>query len=124
MVRGGGYRLAQLPAGALHRGRQQVVHEGTAQAVAFRVEGDDFHEGHADAVCQAAVDLALDDHRVDPDAAVVDRDEPADRDLAGAGVHVDHADVGTARVGQVGRVVHAGRVEVSLDAVGQLQAGV
>ena len=68
--------------------------------------------------------LALDDHRVDPHPAVVHRDEPADVDLAGARVHVDHADVGAERVGQVGRVVDAGRVQLALDAVGQLQVGV
>ena len=58
------------------------------------VERDDLHQGHADAVGQAAVHLALDDHRVDPHPAVVDGDEPPDLDLAGARVDVDDADVG------------------------------
>ena len=39
------------------------------------VERDHLHQRHADAVGQAAVHLALDDHRVDPGAAVVDGDE-------------------------------------------------
>ena len=58
-------------------------------------------------VGQAAVDLALDDHRVDARAAVVDRDEAADLDLAGARVDVDDADVGAERERQVRRVVDA-----------------
>ena len=63
-------------------------------------------------VGEAAVDLALDDHRVDPHAAVVDRDEPAHLDLARAGVDVDDADVGAEREGQVRRVVDAARVQL------------
>ena len=51
------------------------------------------------------MDLALDDHRVDPGAAVIDRDEPADLHLCRARVDVDHADVGPERVGEVLRVV-------------------
>ena len=54
---------------------------------------------------EAAVDLAVDDHRVDDVAAVVHRHEAADLDLAGAAVDVDHADVAAEGEGQVGRVV-------------------
>ncbi len=44
----------------------------------------------------AAVDLALDDHRVDDPADVVDRDEPATMlDHAGLGIDLDLADVGS-----------------------------
>ena len=100
-------RLAQLPRRALHRRRQEVVHERAAEAVAVLVEGDHLHERHADAVGQAAVHLTLDDHRVDARPAVVDGDEPPHLHLAGAGVDVDHADVGAERVGEVGRVVDA-----------------
>ena len=60
--------------------------------------------------------LALDDHRVDPGAAVVDRDEPPHRDHSGAGVDVDDADVGAVRIGQVLRVVTDLRLEAALDA--------
>ena len=48
-------------------------------------------------VGEAAVDLALDDHRVDPRAAVVDGDEAPHLDLARARVDVDDADVGAER---------------------------
>ncbi len=76
------------------------------------------HQRHADAVGQTTVDLAFDDHRVDPRAAVVDGDEPADLDLAGTGVEIDDTDVGPEWIGQVRRVVHAGRVEMTLHAIG------
>ena len=74
------------------------------------------------AVGQAAVHLALDDHRVDPRAAVVDGDEPAHLDRAGAGVDVGDADVRAERVGQVRRVVDDRGVQVALDALGQGRA--
>ena len=70
-------RLAELEVGALERGRDQVVHERRVEAVALLVEGDHLHQRDADALGEAAVDLAVDDHRVDAHAAVVDRDEAA-----------------------------------------------
>src|ERR1700745_1061520 len=70
MMGGRGDRHAEFRRGALKRRGQQVVHEGTAQAVADLVERDGLHQRDADAVGQAAVHLSLDDHRVDPDPAV------------------------------------------------------
>ena len=95
----------ELEVGALERRRDQVVHERRVEAVALLVEADQLHQRDADALGQPAVDLAVDDHRVDPHAAVVHRDEAADRDLGGVGVDVDDGDVGAVRVGQVRRVV-------------------
>ena len=68
----GVHRLEQLERRRLPRGRDQVVHEVGADAVAVLVEGDPLHRRHREALGEAAVDLALDDHRVDPHAAVVD----------------------------------------------------
>ena len=51
----------------------------------------------AEGLGQAAVDLALDDHRVDAGAAIVERVEAADLGLAGVDVDVDDADVGAER---------------------------
>ena len=73
--------LAELEVGALERGRDQVVHERPVEAVALLVERDQLHQRDADALGEPAVDLAVDDHRVDPHAAVVDRDEAPHRDL-------------------------------------------
>ena len=58
-------RLAELEVGALERGRDQVVHERRVEAVALLVERDQLHQRDADALGEAAVDLAVDDHRVD-----------------------------------------------------------
>ena len=68
--------------------------------------------------------LALDDHRVDPGAAVVDRDEPAHLDRRGAGIDVDDADVGAEREGEVRRVVADLGVQAALDALGQVTGAV
>ena len=68
--------------------------------------------------------LPLDDHRVDLHPAVVHGDEPADRDLAGARVHVGDADVRAEREGEVRRVVDDLRIQVAFDLQRQLQGRV
>ena len=78
-------RLAELEVGRLEGRRDQVVHERRVQAVALLVKREDLHQRDADAFREAAVDLAVDDHRVDPHAAVVDRDEAPDGDVAVSG---------------------------------------
>ncbi len=71
MVRRRRDRLAQLERRRLPGRRDQVVHDVGADAVAVLVEVDQLHRGDREALGEAAHDLALDDHRVDPDAAVV-----------------------------------------------------
>src|SRR6185437_7021399 len=73
---------------------------------------------------QAAVDLAVHDHRVDAHPAVVDGDEAAHLDLGGVRVDVDDGDVGAVGVGQVGRVVDDLGVEAALHPLGHLLAAV
>ena len=118
VVGAGRDRLSQLEVGALERGRDEVVHERGVEAVALLVERDQLHQRDADALGQPAVDLAVDDHRVDPHAAIVDRDEAPDRHLGGVGVDVDDGDVRAVRVSEVGRVVDHLRVEAALHADG------
>ena len=60
------------------------------------------------------MDLPVHDHRIDPHAAVVDRDEAPDRDLSGVGIDVDDGDVRAVRVGEVRRVVDHLCVEPAL----------
>ena len=97
--------LADLPGGRLDGRRQQVVHERAGQVVAVLVVGDLLVQRRGEAHRQPAVDLPVDDHRVDDVAAVVDRHEAADLDLPGALVDVDDADVRrrTGRSGSAGR---------------------
>ena len=62
----------------------------------------------------AALHLALDDHRVDHAADVVDRDEADDAGDAGLGVDLHLADVAAAGEGEVGGVVERRFLEARL----------
>ena len=68
-------------------------------------------------VHDAAVHLALDEHRVDRPAAVVHRHVADDRDLAGVGVHLDDRRVGPERPDEVVRVVERVLLESRLHAL-------
>src|SRR5918997_16735 len=115
VVRGGRDRLARLPLlRDLHRGGDQVVHEVAVEVVALLVELDDLHERCAHALREAAVDLALHDHGVYADAAVVHRDESPDLYLSGALVYLHEADVRAEGIGHLGRVVVGHALETRL----------
>ena len=73
---------------------------------------------------EAAVDLAIDDERVDLPAHIVDGDVADQLHVAGLGVHLDDRDVGTEGPGAVGRVVVRGLVQERLHAVRQVEAQV
>src|SRR5260370_7242780 len=60
--------------------------------------------------------LALDDHRVDAGAAIVQRIEAPDLVDPGIDVDVHHADISTERIGHVGRIVIAHRLQPRLHA--------
>jgi hypothetical protein len=57
------------------------------------------------------VHLALDDHRVDDVAAIIDGDEPPQRDGARAAIDVDDGDVGAEGVREIRRIVVVDRLE-------------
>ena len=83
-----------------------------------------FQQRLADALGETAMDLALDDHRVDQPSEIVGGDEVDERGLAGAAVDLDLADVGARGEGEVGRVVERGFLQARLHAVGQIVRGV
>ena len=83
--------------------RHRVVHHGAGEELAVVVVDRDLLQRLAHALDHAAVNLALDDHRVDVRAAVVHRDVAEDLDLAGLGVHLDRADVGAEGIDEVAR---------------------
>ena len=85
--------------------RHGVVHERRRHELAAVVVDRAFQQRLADALGEAAMDLALDDHRVDQPAEIVGRDEVDEVGLAGAGIDLDLADVGAGREGEVGRIV-------------------
>src|SRR5262249_19025202 len=106
--------LGGLPARGLHRRRHQVVHETAALHVAVLVVADLLEQRRREAHGEAAVDLPVDDHRVDDVPAVVDGDEATDLHHARATIDVHHADVAAERERQVGRVVVRDRLEPRL----------
>src|SRR6476469_5620644 len=91
----------------LERGRNQVV-----------------HQRHPDPIDDAAVHLTLDDHRVDPGTAVVDREEPTHLYHRGAGIDVDHTEVRAIWIREILRVVTDLGVQPTLDALGQVAGAV
>ena len=70
----------------------------------------------ADALRDAAMHLALDDHRVDEVAEIVGGDELHDLGVAGLRVDLDLADVAAGREGEVGRVVERALLQPRLHA--------
>src|SRR5882724_5051952 len=93
MVRRRRYGFFRLPAWRLERGRHVVVDETAAGDVAVLVVTDLLEQRRPNALGQSAMDLAVDDHRVDDVAAVVHGYETPHLDFAGAAIDVDHADV-------------------------------
>ena len=79
----GGYGFAESErrhiAGAHHR----VIHQRAGEHLAVFAEEHLFAQRFAEALRHAAVNLALDDHRVDDYAAVIDQHELLDGRLAG-----------------------------------------
>ena len=100
--------------GAGHR----VIHETAGQQLAgFAVIHAVFQQRLANALDDAAMHLAFDNHRVDDGAKVVHGGEAVNPRLAGGRVHFYFADVGASREGEVGRVVKGGFVQARLQLV-------
>ena len=99
--------------------RDHVVDERAGQDLPVVVVDRLLVQRLRDRLRDAAVHLALDDHRVDDVAAVVDRGVALDRDLAGLAVDLDLGDVRAEREREVRRVEERRRLEVRLHALGQ-----
>ena len=95
--------------------RHAVVHVGAGEELAAVVIDRTLEQRLADALRQPAMDLALDDHRVDDVAEIVDRDEAQDVDDAGRRLDLDLADVGARGIGEVRRVEEGRFLEARLD---------
>src|SRR4029077_8307310 len=67
----------------VHRRNEVIDHRAGLQLTGVFVVDDLFVQGLRDALRDAAVDLTLDDHRIDDVAAVVDGDVPLPVDRAG-----------------------------------------
>src|SRR6476619_362272 len=123
VMRRRGDGLLELPGRRLDGCREEIVHERPGEVVAVLVVGDRLVQRRREAHREPAVKLPVDDHRVDDVAAVVDRDEAADVDLAGALVDVDDADVAAEREGEVRRIVVVDRLETRLHPGGMVRVG-
>ncbi len=69
----------------------------------------------ADALGEAAMDLAGDDHRVHLVAEIVDRGQREDVDLAGLGIDLDLAEMDAIGEGEIRRIEIGGLLEAGLD---------
>jgi hypothetical protein len=82
------------------RPRHAIIHERSGQQLPRGVvERHVLHQRLADAHREPAVNLALEQQRIDDDAGIVDADVTRDLDAAGVGIDLDLADV--AAVGEV-----------------------
>ena len=99
---------------------QGVVQHGAGQQLPVVVVDRSFPEGLSGPLHHAAVDLALDDHRVNLGAAVVHRHVAFQDDMAVVRVHADHRHMGAEGIGEVGRVVEGGGLQSRLHARGHV----
>ena len=120
VARRGGLGAAGVEVRQVGRARDEVVDHRAGDEVALGVVDGLLVQRLRDALGEPAVDLALDDDRVDDLADVVDADVLADLGEPGLGVDLDRAQVRAVRVGEVLRVVDVVAVERRLHAVGQV----
>src|SRR5260370_11934452 len=90
------------------RARHGVVHERAAHELAAAVVGATLEQRLADALGEAAVDLALDDHRIDDGADVVDAPETDDLHAAGVRIDLELTDMRAVAEGEARRILDRG----------------
>src|SRR5207248_9420750 len=93
VARRAGLGAGKLEVGQDVGGRHGVVAEGAGDELALVVVDDLFAEGLGGALGDAAVALAVEQHRVDDGAAVVDGDEAPQGGPTGVRIDVDDGDV-------------------------------
>ena len=79
--------------------RHRVVHEGCGQKLSIGVIDAAFHQGFAETLGNAAMRLALHDHRIYGPADVIDGGVARERDLPGFSIDLDLGDVAAIRKG-------------------------
>ena len=107
----------------LGRGRQQVVREGGGERLAAVVVAHPFEQRVADPVRDAAMDLAVDDHRIDQVSGILQRVILDDAHLAGLHVDLDLGHVAAVGVGQIVDAELPVGLEPRLDAGREAVAG-
>src|ERR1700747_1139483 len=89
---------------------RRAPHELAAAVVGAMLE-----QRLADALGEAAVDLALDDHRIDDGADVIDAPETDDLDAAGVRIDLELTDMRAVAEGEARRIVDRGLLQAGLD---------
>src|SRR5262249_13561397 len=97
--------LVSFPVRGLHRRRQQVIHKAALKDVTALVVLYLLVKGGTESHRQAAVNLTLDNHRIDNVSAVVDGHKASYLDLARTFVNVDYTDVAPKRIGEIWWIV-------------------
>ena len=87
------FHMAELGGGHLGRAWQEIVGEGRSQGLAGSIEIHFLVERRANTLRETAIDLAVDDHRIDEFAAVLDDRIVDDLDIAHFRIDGDHGNV-------------------------------
>ena len=95
--------------------RHAIVHVARRQELPVAVVVRGLHQRLADALRDAAMHLALDDHRIDELAEVVDRGPAVDRHDAGLRIDLEFADVDAGREGEVGGIPERAFLQAGLE---------
>src|SRR5580692_9777719 len=98
--------------------RHGVIHVRAGHQLPLVVIDGVLEQRLADALGDAAMDLALDDHRIDHGAEIVDRGPGSDLGIAGFGIDLDLADMAAGREGEIGRIVERALLEAGLNFAG------
>ena len=106
----------------VRRGDQVVGERARHELARVGIVGHFFEQRLGDALGDPALQLAIDDHRVDDDAAVVDGDVLQQVNAARLGIDLHQTDVGAERPHEVRWVEVGDRLEAVVDARGQAAA--
>lgn len=112
----GGDGASQFHARNVGSARESVVGEFAADELALGIVDGFFEKNLSDGLDDAAVNLAIDEERIDDVAAVVDGDIFEELDFAGIAVDFDLADVRAERKSEIRRLEKCGGFEAGLNA--------
>ena len=113
--RAGRHRRADVEGRQVVGARHAVVHVARRDELPVLVVDGAFEQRLADTLRDAAMHLALDDHRVDDDAEIVDRRPAIDLRDAGFRIDLDLADMHAGREGEIGRIVEGALLQARLE---------
>src|ERR1700691_4000769 len=108
-------RCSDRHGGEVIGARHGVVHERAGHELASLVVDRALAQCLADALRDAAVDLALDNHRIDDDAEIVHRRPGDNLGVASLRIDLDLADMATGRESEIGRIVERGFLQAGLE---------